>query len=331
MDREYFGRHLRELRQRAGLSQEALARRLGVSPQSVSKWELAANLPETDVLLPLARLLGVSTDELLASPVSREAWEARWQAARKEGDHFALLAAAEAALRELPEDREWRFRQANEEYQVAALTEDPSERGRLLSLSEGHFSALLRDHPGYEEAGVMLVQVLMVLGRRREAEALAERLPGREKLQLLLRQGKARAEALRQVITRSVFELLNLLFSEGSPAALEMAGAILGAAGPDRQLVYYRMDLRRLRAAQLCRAGERSAALSELNALLACAAGEDGSSGEAAFLLPTLEEGSPEERRRWVLEALEEEAFASLRETPEFQALREQASKSAWK
>ena len=41
--------------------------------------------------------------------------------------------------------------------------------------------------------------------------------------------------------------------------------------------------------------------------------------------------GSPEERRRWVLEALEEEAFASLRETPEFQALREQASKSAWK
>ena len=233
--------------------------------------------------------------------------------------------------RVVPEDREWRFRQANEEYQVAALTEDPAERGRLLSLSEGHFSALLRDHPGYEEAGVMLVQVLMVLGRRREAEALAERLPGREKLQLLLRQGKARAEALRQVITRSVFELLNLLFSEGSPAALEMAEAILGAAGPDRQLVYYRMDLHRQRAAQFCEAGEREAALSALRALLACASEEGSGRGEPPFLAPTLAEGRAEERRRWVLEALEGEAFASLRETPEFQALREQASKSAWK
>lgn len=321
MDRKAFAQRLKELRRRAGLSQEELASRLGVSAQAVSKWELALNLPETGVLVPLARLLGVSTDELLLSPVRREEWEARWRTAWKDRDHFALLAVAEEALREQPEDREWRFRQGNEEYQTAALTSDPAERERLLRLSEGHLASLLRDHPGDEEAGTALVCTLLALGSRREAEALAERLPNREKLQLILRQGKARADALRQTITRSVFELLNLLLDDGSPKALNMAEAILTSAEEDRQLVWYRMDLHRQRAALLCEKGDRAAALRELAALMDCVPeGESARPTETPFLLPTLEAGSPEERRRWVLAALEGETFASLRETPELLA-----------
>ncbi len=321
MDRKAFAQRLKELRRRAGLSQEELASRLGVSAQAVSKWELALNLPETGVLVPLARLLGVSTDELLLSPVRREEWEARWKAAWKGRDHFALLAVAEEALRELPEDREWRFRQGNEEYQTAALTSDPAARERLLRLSEGHLASLLRDHPGDEEAGTALVCTLLALGSRREAEALAERLPNREKLQLILRQGKAGADALRQTVTRSVFELLNLLLDDGSPKALDMAEAILTSAEEDRQLVWYRMDLHRQRAALLCEKGDRAAALRELAALLDCVPeGESARPTETPFLVPTLEAGSAEERRRWVREALEAKAFASLRETPELLA-----------
>ncbi len=322
MDREAFARRLRELRRRAGFSQEELASRVGVSAQAVSKWEPALNLPETEVLVPLARLLGVSTDELLLSPVRREEWEARWGSAWKKRDHFALLAVAEEALRELPEDREWRFRQGNEEYQTAALTSDPAARERLLRRSEGHLAALLRDEPGHEEAGTALVCTLLALGSRREAEALAERLPNREKLQLILRQGKARADALRQTITRSVFELLNLLLDDGSPKALDMAEAILASAGEDGQLIYYWLELHRQRAALLCEKGDRAAALRELGTLMDRVCGEgSGPTEEEPFLLPTLEAGSAEERRRWGLETLEGEAFASLRETPEFLAL----------
>ena len=80
MELENFAANLRTLRQKAGLSQEALAARLGVSGQSVSKWENAANWPETALILPLARLFGVSADELLSGPASREEWEDRWQA-----------------------------------------------------------------------------------------------------------------------------------------------------------------------------------------------------------------------------------------------------------
>ena len=326
MDTASFGDRLQELRRRAKLSQEALAQRLGVSPQSVSKWETGRNLPETALILPLSRLLGVRAGELLGEREDlRKQWEARWQEALRDGGHGEALTVAEAALRELPEDRLFRFRQANGEYQAAALTEEASERLRLLSASERHLSALLRDFPAFEEAGTMLVQVLVALNRRREAEALAERLPNREKLQLILRRGEERAEALRRVITRSVFELLNLLLSEGSPAALEMTGAILEAAGQDRQLTFYRMDLHRQRAAQLSEKGDKAGALEALEALLSCALEEAAEVRGEPFLLPTLEEDSEEVRRRWVLEALEGECFASLRGEAAFQALRERA------
>lgn len=53
-------------RKRAGLSQEELAGRVGVSRQAVSKWETAEAVPETGKLAALAAALGVSVDWLLS-------------------------------------------------------------------------------------------------------------------------------------------------------------------------------------------------------------------------------------------------------------------------
>lgn len=53
------------LRKENNLSQEALAGKLGISRQAVSKWERAEASPDTDNLILLARLYGVSLDELL--------------------------------------------------------------------------------------------------------------------------------------------------------------------------------------------------------------------------------------------------------------------------
>lgn len=54
-----------ELRKKHGLSQEELAEKLGVSRQAVSKWERVEAAPDTDNLIALAKLYGVSLDELL--------------------------------------------------------------------------------------------------------------------------------------------------------------------------------------------------------------------------------------------------------------------------
>lgn len=53
-------------RKKAGLSQEALADRLGVSRQAVSKWETGEATPEVGKLLLLAKEFGVTTDWLLS-------------------------------------------------------------------------------------------------------------------------------------------------------------------------------------------------------------------------------------------------------------------------
>lgn len=56
-----------QLRKGNNLSQEALAEKLGISRQAVSKWERAEASPDTDNLILLARLYGVSLDELLST------------------------------------------------------------------------------------------------------------------------------------------------------------------------------------------------------------------------------------------------------------------------
>lgn len=53
------------LRKENHLSQEALAERLGISRQAVSKWERAEASPDTDNLIALAKLYHISLDELL--------------------------------------------------------------------------------------------------------------------------------------------------------------------------------------------------------------------------------------------------------------------------
>ena len=60
-----FSEKLLELRRREGLSQEQLADRLGVTRQSVSKWESGAAAPELSKLVALSELFSVSVDYLV--------------------------------------------------------------------------------------------------------------------------------------------------------------------------------------------------------------------------------------------------------------------------
>ncbi len=59
-----FGEKIQILRKDAGMSQEELAERLDVSRQAISKWERGAGYPETEKLIRMSRLFGVSLDYL---------------------------------------------------------------------------------------------------------------------------------------------------------------------------------------------------------------------------------------------------------------------------
>ncbi|MDY3225565.1 MAG: helix-turn-helix transcriptional regulator [Candidatus Faecousia sp.] len=60
-----FGSVLKELRRKAGLTQKALADKLGVTKSVISYYELAERTPSPEMLLKIANVFHVSTDYLL--------------------------------------------------------------------------------------------------------------------------------------------------------------------------------------------------------------------------------------------------------------------------
>ena len=65
LDIKKTGTYIQMLRKRAGLTQEELGERLGVTAQSVSNWERGESLPDTSLLPEIALILETSVDELL--------------------------------------------------------------------------------------------------------------------------------------------------------------------------------------------------------------------------------------------------------------------------
>ena len=65
MNLHIFAEHLRDRRSATGLTQAEVARRLNVTPQTVSKWERGLSAPDLDNLIELSELLSVSVDELI--------------------------------------------------------------------------------------------------------------------------------------------------------------------------------------------------------------------------------------------------------------------------
>ena len=88
---------IREGRDRLGMSQEALAERLGVSRQAVSKWEMGTSVPSPENRRALSEILGtdLQVERETAPPVPLRRWKRLTLAAGLLC--LALLAALDAA------------------------------------------------------------------------------------------------------------------------------------------------------------------------------------------------------------------------------------------
>lgn len=113
-----IAQRLQQLRQTHGYSQETLAEKLGLSRQAVSKWERAESSPDTDNLIELAKLYGVSLDELLFGKTTTEKTEvdgpvkAAEAAPEPSGDEMVEGLEAEAEPEEPTETYRKRVRRA---------------------------------------------------------------------------------------------------------------------------------------------------------------------------------------------------------------------------
>ena len=98
-EQQTLGRRIQEARKAAGLSQESLGERLGVSRQAVSKWEADTSVPELENLIAMSRIFGVTIGALLGVETPEEAPET--EGAASEETEAGTAPAGELTDREL--------------------------------------------------------------------------------------------------------------------------------------------------------------------------------------------------------------------------------------
>ena len=181
-----IGERIKELRKRKDLTQEKVADFLCVSYQAVSKWECGLSSPDLALIVPLAKLLGVTTDELLGAAPSetdaqREAMETAYNKTYETGDITERTRITEEAIRAFPGDMMWLNRYAWDVWcsaieRIGSPEAFEAERERAIKL----FDTVIQNTDDDEEkahAITGITQCLCGAGRKDEARRYVDLFP----------------------------------------------------------------------------------------------------------------------------------------------------------
>ena len=258
-----IGQRIKELRKQNDLTQEKLADFLGVTYQSVSKWETGITMPDLGMIVPLARLLHVSTDELLGMKSAEtdcrmEELEASYKKTWETGDLEERYRIAQTAVSEYPgnmkyldwlawitamrsfcfeDDETYIAEQEKAIKQFACVIENSTDERIRASSIQG------------------IVQYLSFRGRHDEARKYAECYPenysfSREEVLLTCLQGEELAVLSQKMLDRMLTGILNQI-GNGSMNACIAQEQIIRALIPDENFLYYNCFLA---SNYLCRA-----------------------------------------------------------------------------
>ena len=216
---------IRRLRRERGLTQEALAQAVGVSPQAISKWETGQTMPDITLLLPLSKELGIGVDLLLGGDRRKE-FEERFQKAIPFGEELTLLVSLDA-LKEFPDDETFRYRLACDEKILGERSTSKIDRDRYLNRAAIRFGELHNEHPEDEIYASMLAETLFALGNREEAMRLAATCKDPQKELAMLLEGDEKRRYLQEKLRRDMMALYGRLFANHSREALAAARTLL--------------------------------------------------------------------------------------------------------
>lgn len=262
-----LGERIRELRQRDGRTQEALARELGVTPQAVSRWEKGICCPDMEMIPSMANFFGVSIDELFGYDNERskrvDALAARINDMNRQNDGVDVsmddcIAAARAALIEFPGNEKLMLALASALFNAGYV-----RRGELHTVDGDGFGRYdvdrHRTYPEWQEAvklyerllpalsdgalrqrAVMeLSQLYQNLGEGQKALELAEAAPdipaSRPFLRIKAHDGReavaACGEALLETMQQSAQMMSEIVRSDAAMPPLTAAMLLKNAAG----------------------------------------------------------------------------------------------------
>jgi transcriptional regulator with XRE-family HTH domain len=218
-----IGEKIKELRKKNSLTQETLAEKLGVSSQAVSKWETGAASPDLAMLVPLAKIYQISTDQLLEYKDRRTELENFWQLAVRDG-YGKTLEVSEEALKEYPHDVTFLYRRACDEFFYAdKVITDAALKQEYFERSVRHFKEIIVDYPDFDSANGMLIPVLVKLGRHEEALGYAIKSKEPDHLLKLCLTGDALQKHQQGLILKALEKLLVELTQYNPPHWLHTA------------------------------------------------------------------------------------------------------------
>ena len=243
---------IRRLRREKGLTQEALAQAIGVTPQAISKWETGQTMPDITLLLPLSRELGIGVNELLGGN-RRQELEKKFQKACPLGPEYSLMVTL-VALEEFPDDEDFLYRRACDELSIGKS--NPIGAQRYIEWAIMGLHDLCRKDPDWPSYRSMLAEAYLTQGDkdRAYAEALAYNGPEKERVMERFLDEETRHAQKQQSIKNAVCNLYNALSSYGTPEAIQAAHTMLDSLLGNEQNLHD-LGLRELsvKEALLCR------------------------------------------------------------------------------
>ena len=260
------------------MTQEKLAEILSISPQAVSRWENDAAMPDISLLLPIANLFSVTTDQLLgADSYQREqrkkeyddAFCDYWRREDKEENYRIAL----RAVAEYPGNTEYLEWLASNEYYIGLAKAEYFERLSILESSVKHYKAVIENtKPSsfYDKSLYGIVLALNALGKKDEAKEYAwmqEDPCKRDEMLIWCTDGAEKEKIAHRVINYYLSGLLTYINFCGCKERFASVQSILETIIPDGNYQYYHNVLQYNcldKAKYLCNEGSYDEAVREL-------------------------------------------------------------------
>lgn len=185
----YIGENLKSLRKNADLTQDEIAEMLGVSPQSVSKWERGDTYPDITLLPSIANIFKISVDALIGmdricNTEARNAIFKEEHSLLQQGNHRAASEVLEGALKTFPNDESL----MSELALALSFETDTDKLGKAISLCQCVLSGNPPEKVRHTTRAAMCF-LYMKIGDKEKAIASARNLPHmRESREAILAQ-----------------------------------------------------------------------------------------------------------------------------------------------
>ena len=251
-----IGQRIKILRKKNELTQEKLADLLGVTYKSVSKWECGLTSPDLALIVPLAKVLGTTTDDLLGAnerDTRLDELEMLYEEAYKTNFPEDTLAVAQTAVKEYPSDMKWLNRLAWDSWCLAISTMEngeafEAERERIIKMFE-RVIANTDDDGEKAHAICGITGCLCGKGHKEEAKQYVELYPDtkinpleKERLMGACLEGEEQIKHKQLYLIKHVDELVNIILWNNSGNDEDVCAAaerVINAMVPDGNYIEY--------------------------------------------------------------------------------------------